>query len=87
MTGFGFFDQNHRLTVVVSNPNPCPDATTLSGTVSLKGLTKSGASFSGTAVVTNLFTNTTTDISVKNGAATIPMTLARWDSTALAITF
>jgi hypothetical protein len=87
MTGFGFFDQNHRLTVVVSNPNPCPDATTLSGTINLKGLTKSGASFSGTATVTNLFTNTTSTISVANGAATIPMTLARWDSTALAITF
>jgi hypothetical protein len=78
LTGFGFYDQNHRLIVVVSNPGSRPDAGPLSGTIALSGLT--GATYT----ATDLFSHATFAAAVGKGVATVPVTLARWDTRAFA---
>ncbi len=79
LQGFGFYDQSGRLIVVVSNPSPCPDATALSGTINLPGLA------AGTYTVTDLFANTSTQVTLGGGSTGIPVTVSRWDTLALAI--
>jgi hypothetical protein len=78
LTGFGFYDQTHRLIVVVSNPSSQPDAGPLSGTIALSGLIGS------TYTATDLFTHVPFPVAVDKGVATVPVTLARWDTRALA---
>jgi len=79
LQGFGFYDQYGRLIVVVSNPSPCPDATALSGTINLPGLA------AGTYTVTDLFANTSTQVTLGGGSTGIPVTVSRWDTLAFAI--
>lgn len=79
LTGFGFYDQNGRLIVVVSNASPCPDAVGLSGSINLGGLT------AGSYTVTDLFANTSSRVTVSSDSVSIPVTVSRWDTMAFAI--
>ena len=79
LTGFGFFDQNGRRIVVVTNPATSPGAGTVSGTVNLAQLG------SGALTVTNLFTNAVSSLTPSNGQASLSVSLARWDTQVLAI--
>ena len=93
LTGFGFYDQNNVLTIVVSNPSPCPDASSISGWVKVKLPKLSGDFYTGPATVTDLFANVSSAdhsdkdeiIDVKSGVANIPIMLSRWDTTVLTI--
>jgi hypothetical protein len=80
LTGFGFYDQSHRLIIVVSNPSTQPTATALTGTIKLSTLT--GTSYT----ATDLFTNATSSLTVSGGHASLPVTLARWDTRVFALT-
>jgi len=80
LTGFGFYDQNSRLIVVVSNPSTAANASAISGTINL------GQLADGSYKMQNLFTNATSQITVSNGVAKVPVSLSRWDSQAYAIT-
>ncbi len=80
LTGFGFYDQTHRLIVVVSNPSTQPTAATIAGAIKLSGL--HGPSYT----VTDLFANTTSSVTVTGGHATMPVSLTRWDTRAFAFT-
>jgi len=74
LTGFGFYDQNHRLIVVVSNPSTQPTATPLVGMIRLTGL--AGHRY----VVTDLFSNTTQSLTATGGRAMMPVRMGRWDT-------
>jgi hypothetical protein len=80
LTGFGFYDQNHRLIVVVSNPSSLPTATPLAGAIRLTQLAGSGYA------ATNLFTNETSAGPISDGAASLSVTLGRWDTEVFAFT-
>jgi hypothetical protein len=86
LTGFAFYDQRGRLILVVSNPNPCPDAQTMTGTVLLSQVNTSGRLATGNYQLTNLFTNVSSTVNVQNGTATIPLSVNRWDTMVYAIT-
>jgi len=80
LTGFGFYDQNSRLIVVVSNPSTQTNASAISGTINL------GQLANGTYKMQNLFTNASSQITVSNGTAKVPVSLSRWDTQAYVIT-
>jgi hypothetical protein len=80
LTGFGFYDQNQRLIVVITNPSTQPNAGSVTGTVKVTGM------FGSSYTVTDLFANTTSQITTVDGAATVPVTVARWDTRAFAVT-
>jgi hypothetical protein len=75
-TGMGFYDQNNRLIVTVSNP----------GNQGLNGSLKIKTLASGNYVATDLFTNARIGFTVANGQTQIPITVDRWDTRAFAIT-
>jgi hypothetical protein len=80
LTGFGFYDQNHRLIVVVSNPSSNATAGTLTGMMNLTHL--SGTSYT----ATEMFTGATTHITAAGNRASVPLSVARWDTQVFAIT-
>lgn len=80
LTGFGFYDQHGRRTVVVSNPSSAPNAASISGTIMLRMLPKS----SGHVKVINLLTNEVTTVSATGGTASIPVLLQPWDTAVFA---
>ena len=75
LTGIGFYDQNNRLVVTVTNQG----AGTINGKVTLKTLA------TGTYVATDLFTNVTIRFSVASGSGVLPVSVTRWDTRAFAI--
>jgi hypothetical protein len=79
LTGTGFIDQKQRIIITVTNPSTAANAGTINGSIVLKGLAN------GNYVMTNLYTNTTTEIDVSSGTATIPVSVARWDTMAFAL--
>lgn len=80
LTGFGFYDQTHRAIVVVSNPSTLADAGTRVGSIRL-------AQLPGTScTATDLFTGAATSLPVSGGQATMPISVARWDTHVLAFT-
>lgn len=76
ISGIGFYDQNNRLIVTVSNPGE----STVNGSFTLRGLTN------GSYTMTNLFTNATSTVTVSNGVVTINASVTRWDTHAYAFT-
>jgi hypothetical protein len=80
LTGFGFYDQTHRLIIVVTNPSTQPGAAAVSGTIKLAGL--GGASLT----ATDLFSKAASSVSITGGHASLPVTLARWDTRAFVLT-
>jgi hypothetical protein len=76
LTGLGFYDQNKRLIITATNPS----TSTVYGSITLQGLAN------GTYTMLDLFANTPTTITVTSGKAVIPVTVARWDTMAFAIT-
>lgn len=79
LTGFAFVDQRGHHMVVLSNPSTQPNAGSLSGTVTLRGLTDSNYT------VQNPFTGQSQTVSTSNGVLSMPMTLTRWDTVVLDI--
>lgn len=79
LTGTGFYDQNGRLIVTVTNPA----GNGASGTMTLNGLASGG---SGTFQMLDLFSNQASRFSVTAGSARVPLSLSRWDTRAFAIT-
>ena len=75
LTGMGFYDQNGRLIVTVSNPA----ATGVAGSVTLKGF---GLGF---YTVTNLLTNASSSSLTLNGQVSLPVTVGRWDTQVYAV--
>jgi hypothetical protein len=86
LTGFGFYDTRNALILVVSNPSPCPDAVGLSGTINLKNIQFGGRTADGTYALKDLFSGTGSSLRITHGAATIPVTVGRWDSLAFSVT-
>jgi hypothetical protein len=80
LTGFGFYDQHGRLIVVVSNPSTLPTAASIAGSIALTHL--AGGSYT----ATDLFAGTTSRLAVTEGHATLPVTVARWDTLVFALT-
>ncbi len=80
MAGFGFYDQSGRLILVVSNPGTAPGAGSVSGVVQLPSWG------SARAEVTDLFKVTSSRVIPAASALSIPVSVARWDTTVLAIT-
>ena len=76
LTGMGFYDQDNRLIVTVSNPGTA----SVSGSVTLRTL---GA---GLYTATDLVTNASSSFLVLTGQATLSVTVARWDTRVFAIT-
>lgn len=76
MTGTGFYDQNGRLIITATNLANNP----VSGFLKLKTLVDGAYS------MLDLFTNASSSFTVLNGAASVPITVTRWDTRALAIT-
>jgi hypothetical protein len=76
LTGMGFYDQNNRLIITVTNPASYG----LNGGITLNTLA------SGNYVATDLFTNAQIRFPVVNGRTQFPVTLTRWDTRAFAIT-
>ncbi len=76
LTGTGFFDQYGRVILTVTNPA----ATAVNGTVRFQGMPN------GTFTVTNLFANQSFRVTVSGGSVTVPLSVARWDTDAYAIT-
>ncbi len=77
---FGFYDQNGRLILVISNPSTGPMADSASGTVTLADLGIARAQ------VSDLFKATSTVIDAQAGLITLPVSLSRWDTLVLAVT-
>ena len=75
LTGIGFYDQNNRLIVTVTNQG----AATVSGKVTLKTLA------AGTYVATDLYTNAAVRFTVASGSGILPAAVTRWDTRAFAI--
>jgi len=75
LTGIGFYDQNNRLIVTVTNQG----TSTLNGKVTLKTLP------TGTYMATDLFTNATVLFTVASGSGALPVSVTRWDTRAFAI--
>jgi hypothetical protein len=80
LTGFGFYDQNKRLIVVVTNPSTQPTAAAITGTIKLGTLKASSYT------ATDLFTNATSKLTVSKNQATMPVTVGRWDTRVFALT-
>jgi hypothetical protein len=76
LTGMGFYDQNNRLIITVSNLG----SSGLNGSLTLRTLS------SGNYVATDLFTNGQIWFTVTNGKAQMPVTINRWDTRVFAIT-
>ncbi len=76
LTGIGFYDQNKRLILTVTDPS----STDAAGSVRLHGLAD------GTWTVRDLFGGGTFAVTVSGGAATIPVSVSRWDTLAYALT-
>ena len=75
LTGIGFYDQNNRLIVTVTNQG----AGTVSGKITLKTLA------AGTYAATDLFTNATTRFTVASSGGSLPAAVTRWDTRAFSI--
>jgi hypothetical protein len=75
LTGVGFYDQNNRLVVTVTNQG----ASTVNGKVTLKTLS------AGAYVATDLFTNAAIRFTVASGSGALPLSVTRWDTRAFAI--
>jgi hypothetical protein len=75
LTGIGFYDQNGRLVVTATNLG---DAS-IDGTITLRTLADGAWS------ATDLFSGQVTDFSIAQGQGVLPVSLSRWDTTALAI--
>ncbi len=80
LTGTSFIDQNDRIIITVTNPSTDANAGTINGSIVLQGLPD------GSLTLTDLYANTTTTFTVTGGTATIPVSVTRWDTLALAIT-
>lgn len=76
LTGTGFYDQNNRLIITVTNLSDNPTT----GVIQLQGIN------SGTYTMLDLFANTSTSVTVSHGNVSIPITEARWDTMAFALT-
>jgi hypothetical protein len=80
LTGDGFYDQNNRLIVTVSNPNPAGIEID-DGLMNLKGLS------AGDYVAIEQFSQAQTRFTVNSsGSASIPLKVPRWDTLVFAIT-
>jgi hypothetical protein len=75
LTGTGFYDQNSRLIVTVTNQG----AATISGKITLKTLA------AGAYTATDLFTNATIRFTVASGTGSLPVAVARWDTRVFSI--
>ena len=76
LTGTAFYDQNSRLILTATDPA----ASAASGFVTLRGLSD------GTYDVQDLIANTTSQVTVTSSTASIPLTIARWDTDVFALT-
>jgi hypothetical protein len=76
VTGMGFYDQNNRLIITVTNLG----SSGINGGVTVRTLQ------SRQYIATDLFTNQQIRFTVVNGQAQFPVTLNRWDTRAFAIT-
>lgn len=76
LTGMGFWDQNNRLIVTVSNPG----SGGLTGTIRLRTLR------AGTYVATDLFSGSTARFTVSGGYGGLAISVGRWDTRVFAIT-
>ncbi len=76
LIGTGFYDQNKRLIITVTNTSANPVA----GFIQLQGLT------TGSYKLLDLFTNQTTTFTVSHGGSNVPVSVTRWDTRAFAIT-
>jgi hypothetical protein len=81
MSGFGFYDQNGRLILVLTNISVQPNAGSVSGTISLNGTSFSN----GTHTWTSLLTRSSGPIGFSNGFGSLAKTLTRWDTDVIAI--
>ena len=70
----GFYDQNDRLIVTVSNPEGGRN-----GTITLRRLP------AGQYAATDLFTNAVIHFAVAGGKGVVPVTVSRWDTRVFAI--
>ena len=75
LTGLGFYDQNNRLIVTVTNTA----AKTVNGDITLKTLP------TGTYIATDLFAGTTIRFTVASGTGSIPLSITRWDTRAFSV--
>ncbi len=76
LTGTGFYDQNNRVIVTVTNPA----AQSVSSFVKLQGLPN------GPLNIVDLFTNQSWQFTVASGTVWVPVTVGRWDTRAFALT-
>jgi hypothetical protein len=76
LTGTGFFDQNSRLMLTVSNPS----ASGIDGTITLRSLPD------GAYVATDQFTGAQINVTVSVGTASVAVTVSRWDTRVFALT-
>ncbi len=76
LTGTAFYDQNGRLIVTATNPA----AGAVGGFVTLRGLAD------GTYASRDLVANNTSRFVVSGGSVSLPLSVARWDTDAFAIT-
>jgi hypothetical protein len=76
LTGTGFYDQNNRLIITVTNISDNPTQ----GLIQLQGLN------SGTYKMLDLFSNTSSTVTISHGSVSIPITESRWDTMAFALT-
>jgi hypothetical protein len=79
LTGTSFIDQNDRIIITVTNPSTAADAGTINGSIVLQGLPD------GRFTLTDLYAATTTPVTVTGGTATIPVSVTRWDTLAVAL--
>ena len=80
LTGTGFYDQKGRIIVTVTSPSTAANAGTINGSIVLKGLPN------GSHSIADLYSGNKQSFTVANGSATIPVSVARWDTMAFAIT-
>jgi len=79
LTGTSFIDQHGRIIITVTNPSTAANAGTINGTMTVRGLQN------GNATLTDLYTNTTTQLTLSGGTVTIPVSVTRWDTRAFAL--
>jgi hypothetical protein len=75
LTGTGFYDQRNRIIVTATNP----------GDTAVDGVMRLTRLGDGPHNLLDLFAGTTTQFTAKNGAASIPLAVQRWDTRAFAI--
>jgi hypothetical protein len=79
LTGTSFIDQHGRIIITVTNPSTAADAGTINGTMTLRGVRD------GKATLTDLYANTSVPLTVTGQTVTIPVSVTRWDTLALAL--